>query len=91
VKRSRPERGIVADATTCIERPVTDPSLSTAPATLEASEPPVPARIPAPALQLLTSHDDVVCVDDLCLPAGTRQLLDAADDEPPVDGTERAR
>jgi hypothetical protein len=42
-------------------------------------------------LRLLTSDDDVACVDDLCLPAGARDHLVFADDEPPVDGAEPAR
>ena len=66
---------------------MTDSALSSPPATTAAPEAPVPV----PALRLLTSDDDVACVDDLCLPAGARDHLAAADDEPPVDGAEPAR
>jgi hypothetical protein len=45
---------------------VTDPALPAPPATPAVSDP--PGR--APVLRLLTTHHDLVCVDDLCVPAG---------------------
>jgi hypothetical protein len=66
---------------------VTDPAPSTPPTTNAALEAPVPG----PALRLLTSDDDLACVDDLCLPGGVRDRLDAVDDDAPVDGMDPAR
>jgi hypothetical protein len=42
------------------------------------------------ALRLLTSDDDLACVDDVCVPTGARDLV-SADDEPSVDRREPAR
>ena len=44
-------------------------------------------------LRLLTTDDDLACVDDLCLPAGTRDRLDVPDRQPsaPAGVTERDR
>ncbi len=46
-------------------------------ATTGAETPEKVATRPAP-LVILASDEDAVCVDDLCLPADTRQLPDAA-------------
>jgi hypothetical protein len=63
---------------------VTDPALPTPAPTTAASGPPTPL----PALRLLSSADDVACVDDLCLPAGARPHLGAPGDAmPPDDAT----
>jgi hypothetical protein len=65
---------------------VTDPAISTpAPATDAPSEP-----VRMLALRLLTSDDDLACIDDVCEPTGARDL-GSADDEPSVDRREPAR
>ena len=44
-------------------------------------------------LRLLTTDDDLACVDDLCLPAGARDHLDVpvADAATPADVAEHDR
>jgi hypothetical protein len=68
---------------------VTDPPSPTRPAARAAAD----RAAPLPALRLLTTDDDLACVDDLCLPAGARDRLDApaADPATPVTVTERDR
>ena len=52
---------------------MTDPASPTGPATPAASAQAMPV------LRLLTTDDDLACVDDLCLPAGARDRLEAPD------------
>jgi hypothetical protein len=68
---------------------VTDPASPTRPAAPAAAD----RAAPLPALRLLTTDDDLACVDDLCLPAGARDRLDvpAADPATPATVTERDR
>ena len=67
---------------------MTDPASPTRPATPAASDQAMPV------LRLLTSDDDLACVDDLCLPAEARDLLEVpatADTATPADVAEPAR
>jgi len=64
---------------------VTDPASPARPATPAASD------RAAPVLRLLTTDDDLACVDDLCLPAGARDHVPVADAATPVNLAEHDR
>ena len=66
---------------------MTDPASPTRPAAPAAAD----RAAPVPALRLLTTDDDLACVDDLCVPAGARDRADVVDDATPVGATEPAR
>ena len=66
---------------------MTDPAVPDTPA-----PPPVSDRPgPTPVLRLLTTDDDLACVDDLCVPAGAPDGLGLAGAATPleVDGPAR--
>ena len=66
---------------------MTDPASPTPPAT------PAPVDPALRALRRLTTDDDLACVDDLCLPAGARDLVEmgATDAAVPVHAADPHR
>jgi hypothetical protein len=66
---------------------VTDPAHPTPPATPPVSD--GPGR--TPLLRLLTTDDDLACIDDLCVPAGAPDGLGAAAVGRPLDVEDPAR
>jgi hypothetical protein len=66
---------------------VPDPVLPTPPTTPPVSDQAMPARL----LRLLTTDDDLACVDDLCVPAGAPDGLDVAGAATPLDVEDPAR
>ena len=64
-----------------------DPALPPPPVTPPVSDRPVPA----PVLRLLTTDDELACVDDLCVPADAPDGLGVAGPATPLDDEDGTR
>ena len=65
---------------------MTDPASPPLPTTPAASAPGVSVA----GLRLLTTDDDLACLDDRCLPLGPRDRLDTPEDPTRIDVPETA-